>query len=220
MRKKFIILFIIGCGVILLFPPLPEKSSLISVFRVTKEPVAITRGTYGSALTVNISFGDDEVEQWIQTLEQPYPLLLLDLDWAERFPETTRLIIEKNIPTGLLGLEGNSYEADGSLLIEQVEQFERLFEKKPLWFRTIDEVFPPFLHTLLWEAEINALSSSVIWTGGEIPPVIEGEIISIPHHRKERLYLPELKRLTESRDFQTIEEVLFGPIGKTKKLPK
>lgn len=214
------ILFILGCGLVLLVPPLPQSLSLVSVFRVTKEPVAITRGTYGSALTVNISFGDDEVKEWIQTLEKPYPLLLLDPDWAERFPETTRLITEKNIPTGLLGLEGDSYEADGSLLIEQVEQYERLFEKKPLWFRTIDEAFPPFLHSLLWEAELNALGSSVKWTGGEIPPVIEGEIISIPHHRKEHLYLPELKRLSESRDFQTIEEVLFGPIGKTKKIPK
>ena len=214
------ILFILGCTLVLLFPPLPQNFSLISVFRVTKEPVAITRGTYGSALTVNISFGDDEVEEWIQTLEKPYPLLLVDPNWAERFPDTTRLIIEKNIPTGLLGLEGNAYEADGSLLIEQVEQFEKLFEKKPLWFRSIDEVFPSFLHTLLWEAEINALGSSVKWTGGEIPPVIEGEIISIPHHRKEHLYLPELKRLYESRDFKTIEEVLFGQIGTTKKLPK
>ena len=76
------------------------------------------------------------------------------------------------------------------------------------------------MHSLLWEAELNALGSSVKWTGGEIPPVIEGEIISIPHHRKEHLYLPELKKLSESRDFQTIEEVLFGPIGKTKKIPK
>lgn len=220
MQKKLIIIFILGFGLFLLFPPLPDKFPLISVFRVTEEPVAITRGTYGSALTVNISFGDDEVEQWIQTLEKPYPLLLVDLDWAGRFPETIRLITEKNIPIGLLGNEGNAYEADGRLLIEQIEQFENLFDKKPLWFRTIDETFPPFLHTLLWETEVNALGSSTIWTGGEIPPAIEGEIISIPHHRKDRLYLPELKKLTDSRDFQTIEEVLFGPLGKTRKLPK
>ena len=66
MAKKLMILFILGCGLVLLVPPLPQSLSLVSVFRVTKEPVAITRGTYGSALTVNISFGDDEVKEWIQ----------------------------------------------------------------------------------------------------------------------------------------------------------
>lgn len=220
MRKKLIMLLIIGCGLALLFPPLPEKISLVSVFRLTEKPLAITRGTYSSALTVNISFGDDNVEQWIQTLEKPYPLLLVDPDWAGRFPATIRLINEKSIPTGLLGHEGATYEKNDQLLYEQIKQFESFFDAKPLWFRTIDEVFPASLHALLWKEEINALGSTVTWTGGEIPPTVEGDIFSIPHHQKNRIYLPELKRLTESRDFQTIDEVLFGPIGKTKKIPK
>lgn len=220
MRKKIALFFILGCGLFLVFPSLPEKDSFLSVFRVTEEPVAITRGTYGSALTINLSFGDDDVVEWIQTLKKPYPLIFVDVDWANRFPETIQLINEKNIPTGLLGSKGMDYEADGRLLINQVEQFEKSFKRKPLWFRTIDEIFPPFLHTLLWEAKINALGSSVTWMGGEIPPMTEGEIISVPHHRKDRINLLALKRLDETRDFQTIEEVLFGPIGKTKKIPK
>ena len=47
----------------------------------------------------------------------------------------------------------------------------------------IDEVFPAVLH-MLWEAEINALGSSVVWNGGDLPPVTEGEILSVPHHRR------------------------------------
>ena len=47
--------------------------------------------------------------------------------------------------------------------------------------------FPPSLHSMLWEAEVNALGSSLIWKGGDIPPVTEGEIISIPHHRENRI---------------------------------
>ncbi|AOV06560.1 hypothetical protein [Sporosarcina ureilytica] len=219
MRKKLLILFIVGCGFFLVFPPLPEKLSLISVFRVTEEPVAIVRGTNGSALTINISFGDDEVKEWIETLEKPYPLLLIDNDWAERFPETIQLIQKKKIPTGLLGHKGEAYEFDAKLLVNQAEKYEILFEEKPLWFRTIDENFPHFLHKVLWEAEINALGSTVTWSGGEIPPVTEGEIISVSHHRNDRIYLPELKQLTESRDFKTLDEVLFGPVGKMKKIP-
>lgn len=220
MRKKIMVLFILGCGLVLFFPPLPEKIPLTSVFRITENPVVITRGTYSSALTVNISFGDDDVEKWIQTLEKPYPLLLVDPDWAGRFPETVRLINEKSIPTGLLGHEGATYEKNGQLLNEQIKQFESFFDVKPLWFRTIDEVFPSSLHALLWKAEINALGSTVTWEGEDVPPTVEGEIISIPHHQKNRIDLSKLKKLTESRDFQTIDEVLFGPIGKTKKIPK
>lgn len=220
MRKKLLVLFFIACGLFLVFPSLPEKIALTSVFRVTEEPAAIMRGTTGSALTVNISFGDDEVKEWIETLEKPYPLLLIDMDWAERFPETVRMIDKKKIPTGLLGHESDAYEADGRLLLNQVEQYKSVFGEKPLWFRTIDEVFPPFLHALLWEAEINALGSSLTWSGGEIPPVTEGEIISVSHHRKDRVYLPELKKLNESREFKTLDEVLFGPVGKMKKIPK
>ena len=98
------------------FPRYLKKCSFTSVFRVTEEPAAITRGTYGSALTVNISFGDDEVEQWIQELKKPYPLLLIDMEWAERFPETVRLINEKNIPVGLLGDEGHAYEQNTRII--------------------------------------------------------------------------------------------------------
>ena len=107
MRNKYMITAMICCVLFSCsFPPLPKQISLLSVFRVTEEPAVIVRGASGSALTVNISFGDVEVEQWIQEFSKPYPLLFVDMKWAERFPETVRLIKEKNIPVGLLGDEG------------------------------------------------------------------------------------------------------------------
>ncbi|QUW20332.1 hypothetical protein JSQ81_10685 [Sporosarcina sp. Marseille-Q4063] len=220
MYKKLIILFIITCGLFLLFPPLPKNYSLTNVFRITEEPVAITHGTYGSALTVNISFGDDEVLNWIKEIKKPYPTLFIDIDWAGRFPETIRIIKDKNIPTALLGQDSSAYENDAKLLVHQIDEFENIFGEKPLWFRTKDEVFSYFLHELLWEAEVNAIGSSYVWTGGEIPPEIKGEIISVPHHRKQRVNLAEIKRLSDTRDFQSIENVIFGIQGKTKKIPK
>lgn len=219
MRKKLVILFVTVSGLFLLFPPLPHNYSLTTVFRVTEEPVAITRGTYGSALTVNISFGDDEVKDWIEELKKPYPTLFIDTEWAGRFPETIRIINEKNIPTALLGQNGIAYEGDAELFLSQLEQFEDIFGVKPLWFRTADEVFPYFLLEILWESEVNAIGSTFMWSGGDIPPMTEGEIISIPHHRENRTNLLELKRLSDSRDFQSIEDVLFGAQGKMKKFP-
>jgi hypothetical protein len=220
MRLKYIIIFMICCVLFVLSPPFPNQNPLTAVFRVTEEPAVIVRGTSGSALTVNISFGDAEVEQWIQELSKPYPLLFVDTEWAERFPETVRLISEKNIPVGLLGHEGKDYEQNIPLFIDQVQRFEILFGKKPLWFRTMDEIFPHSLHMALWEAEVNALGSSVVWKGGNPPPVLEGEILSVPHHRSNRIKLAELKRLADTRTFITMEDMLFQTKAKVKKIPK
>ena len=180
MRNKYIITAIICCALFLLLPALPKQMSLVSVFRVTEEPAVIVRGASGSALTVNISFGDVEVEQWIQELSKPYPLIFVDMKWAGRFPETVRLIKEKNIPVGLLGDEGMTYEQNTPLFIDQLEQFEKTFGVKPLWFRTIDEVFPTTLHSMLWEAEINALGSSVVWNGGDFRLLLKGKLFLSP----------------------------------------
>lgn len=220
MNKKVLIILLMCFGLILLFPPLPEKASFTSVFRITDKPTAITRGTYGSALTINISFGDDEIEKWVQELEKPYPLLFIEMNWAGRYPETIRLINEKNIPTALFGDNGEAYGEDANKLLSEIEQFEQFFGIKPLWFRTSDEVFPYFLHSMLLEEEINALSSSFRWKSGEIPPMTEGEIISVPHHRGDRVSLIELKRLLDSREFQSVEDVLFGISAKSKKIPE
>src|SRR6185437_4236331 len=120
MRFKYLMIIVICCGLFLLSPPLPKQNPLTAVFRVTEEPAVIVRGTSGSALTVNISFGDAEVEQWIRDLGKPYPLLFVDMEWAERFPETVQLINEKNIPVGLLGSKGMDYEQNTPLFIDQL----------------------------------------------------------------------------------------------------
>ena len=162
----------------------------------------------------------EEVENWIKELQAPYPLLMVDMDWTDRFPETVRQINEKNIPVGLLGDSGTAYEESPELLASQLKRFEKTFGVKPLWFRTIDERFPQSLQKQLWKAEVNALGSSFIWTGGAVPPPKEGEIISIPHHRHERVKLNALDPLYKGRTFRPVEDVLFGTTVKTKKIPE
>lgn len=220
MRYKITFFGIVFCTLFLFLPPSLESGTLTSVFRVTDQPAAIVRGTSGSALTVNISFGDVEVENWIQDLQAPYPLLLVDMDWADRFPETVRQINDKNIPVGLLGHNGIAYEEEPMLLADQLKRFETKFGMKPLWFRTIDERFPASLQKQLWEAEVNALGSSFTWKGGKVPPPQEGEIISVPHHRHERVKLNELDPLFKDRTFLPMEDVLFSTTIKSKKIPE
>jgi hypothetical protein len=76
------------------------------------------------------------------------------------------------------------------------------------------------LHSMLWEAEINALGSSVSWNGGDLPSITKGEIISVPHHRENRIDLAELKKLTKDRAFISVEAMLFGTKVKAKKIPE
>lgn len=219
MKKKYSMIVFFFLGIFILFPPLPNQMSLVSVFRVTEDPAVILRGTSNSALTVNISFGDSEVVEWLHKLKSPYPLLFVDMEWASRFPETVELIKEKNIPVALLGHDGNSYEKNISLFIGQIERFEMLFGSKPLWFRTLDERFPYSLQTVLWDTEVNALGSSITWLGGEPPTFSEGEIISVPHHRTQRVNFAEMERLNDGRTFASVEDVLFGTTTKFKKIP-
>lgn len=220
LRPKRIILFFICCSLILLFFLLPPTNNSISVFRVTEKPATIIRGTSGSTLTINLSFGDDPIKEWISTLEKPYPLFFINLEWAERFPETIQLMKNKKVPTGLLGGNGRVYETDEQLLTQQAQKYEQLFGQKPLWFRTSDEVFPAALQTILWREKINALGSSIKWTGEKMPPMIEGEIISVSFHKDTKINIDDLEQLTNERNFKTLEEVLFGPVGKVKKIPK
>jgi hypothetical protein len=72
---------------------------------------------------------------------------------------------------------------------------------------------------MLWEAEVNALGSSVVWKGGNPPPVTEGEILSVPHHRGDRIEFAELKRLDDARTFSSVEDMLFQTKVKVKKIP-
>lgn len=222
MFRKWIV-FVISCTLFLLFLSfisVPEKNTVTSVFRITEKPTAIVRGTSGSALTINLSFGDEPVKEWIDALEKPYPLIFVDVEWAERFPETIQLIKKKKISTGLLGSNGKNYENDDILLKKQMSMYQNIFEEKPLWFRTSDEIFPESLHFFLWEDKINALGSTFTWSGGKVPPMTEGEIIAVSFHQKNKIDFSDMKRLIDHRDFKSIEEVLFGPMGKTKKIPK
>lgn len=220
MLKKSIHILLFSLIFLLVLPQLSAPSpSLMTVFRLTEQPNIIVRGAQGSALTIDISFGDHEIEQLLDGLEQPYPLLFVDPEWAKRFPMITETIKKRRLPVALLGQDGTLYEENPQLFQQQLKQFEEIFEMKPLWFRTRDEVFPSGLLQQLSEHEVNALGSTVVWRQGPIPPATEGEIISIPHHREERAALKDIQRISKSRDFQSVEDLLFQTKMKYKKMP-
>lgn len=199
----------------------PEDSRILPTFRMTEQPDVVTKGTYGSALTVNISFGKDDVIQWLSSLQDPYPLVLADADWLERSPKAVEVMINKKIPVGLLGKESIAYETNPELLEEEIKAYEKLFSRKPLWFRTKDEQFPSTLTNRLWNHEINALGSTQFWSdSGQAPKLEEGEILSVPYHQHEKVSFKNIDALRSTKAFHSIEDVIFGLAVKTKKFPQ
>ena len=221
MIKKLLFSFVLIAVFLAFIPQLAKPTSTLkTVFRLTEQPAVIVKGTQGSALTINISFGEKEVEELLEHLSQPYPLLFIDSDWALRFPHLTEKINQRSLPIALLGTEGQHYESDPKLLNQQLQTFEELFNKRPLWFRTTDEEFPLDLLQQLSKAEINALGSTVQWSGGTLPKASKGEIITVPYDHHEQVATADIQRLIASRTFQSVEDLLFRSTVKTKKIPQ
>ena len=216
MKKRiFITLFIVF--VFLLF--IQQKEQWTSVFRVTDQPDVIMKGNHGVTLTVDLSFGREDVDEWITKLEKPYPLLFLDAQWIKRSPLIVKKIKEKNIPVGLLGQESKNYEENLDLLKTEIEIFQSEFGVVPLWYRTKDHSFPEPLKQQVWDSKINMVSSSINWTTGNPPTIQKGDIVSAALHKKTRVVFKELNAFQKAHPFVSIEETLFGYKTQTKTFP-
>ena len=94
MARKTLLLL---CLILLAFVFLkPINSTMISVFSITDSPTVVTKGHYGTSLVVEISFSDEPLLEWLTTVNEPYPLLLLDTDWIERSPNIWKLFKQEN----------------------------------------------------------------------------------------------------------------------------
>ena len=215
--KKRILITLIIVFVFLIF--IQQKEQWTSVFRVTEQPDVLMKGNHGVTLTVDLSFGREDVDDWITNLEKPYPLLFLDADWMERSPLIVKKIKEKNIPVGLLGQESKNYEENLALLKKEIEIFQSEFGVVPLWYRTKDNIFPEPLKQQVWDSKINMVSSSIKWTAGDPPTIQKGDIVSVALHQKTRVSLKELTAFQKAHPFVSIEETLFGYKKQTKTIP-
>ncbi|PJO44313.1 hypothetical protein, partial [Lysinibacillus xylanilyticus] len=115
----------------------PINSTMISVFNIADGPAVVTKGHYGTSLIVEISFSDETLLDWLKTVKEPYPLLLLDAAWIERSPEHLKVIQERKLPTGLLGPEDSvDKPIDLTVVQKDINIYEKYFQETPLWFAT------------------------------------------------------------------------------------
>lgn len=216
MKKRILITFIIVVAFLMF---IQQKESWTSVFRVIDQPDVLMKGNHGVTLTVDLSFGREDVDEWITKLEKPYPLLFLDAQWIKRSPLIVKKIKEKNIPVGLLGQESKNYEENLDLLKTEIEIFQSEFGVVPLWYRTKDHSFPEPLKQQVWDSKINMVSSSINWTTGNPPTIQKGDIVSVALHKKTRVVFKELNAFQKAHPFVSIEETLFGYKTQTKTFP-
>jgi len=197
---------------------MPRNGALYSVFRVSNEPLVITKGHYGYSYFVEISFSHETLLPWLEQLKGPLPLLLLDADWIQRSPNELRFIKEKQFPVGLLGQNGATYE-NSKTLEKDIAIFEQAFSSKPLWYTTRDYVFTKDMQQFLFANEINIVAPTVLWGSQKNLQLTEGSIISIPFHEETTVQLKEINSVLSKYSFISIEENIFGYTIKNKTFP-
>lgn len=217
--KKLLLVGIPTLVIILLFIVPRNYPSILPVFQLTEKPTVISKGTYGKTVTIDLTFGKEEIETLLKDLEAPYPHFFISSDWMERSKHIIKIMRDKHIPIGLLGQDGTVYIEDPAMFQKEVEQFERVMGDKPLWFRTKDYQFPVELQEVAWQQEVNLLSSSKYWDR-EVPVLTKGDVLSVPLHQDERVNIKELTKLLKSQSFLPIEQNIFGLKMNTKTFPE
>lgn len=217
--KKLAVLvgLVIVLGLVLFNVP-KQMPSLLPVFQLTEKPAVISKGSYGNTITIDLTFGRDDVEKFVTELQAPYPHFFISIEWIERSEEIIEVMKDKNIPISLLGKNGSTYIENPTLFKKEVKQFEQVIGEKPLWFRTIDYEFPIELQKDAWGQEVNLLSSSKYWSN-KVPSFEKGDILSIPLHQNERIDIQQLTKIVQSTEMITIEQNIFGLKVKTKTYP-
>ncbi|MGE7947667.1 hypothetical protein [Lysinibacillus sp. NPDC093688] len=198
----------------------PINSTMISVFNIADAPAVVTKGHYGTSLVVEISFSDETLLDWLKTVKEPYPLLLLDAAWIKRSSEHIKVIQERKLPTGLLGPEDSvDKPIDLAVVQKDITIYEKYLQETPLWFATRNHQYSQDLQNNLFQQQMNILSPSLIWKGEKKPQLQKGDFVFISLHPKNKISFKELNTFLQQNKFMSIEENIFGYKVQTKKSP-
>ncbi|QFG00826.1 hypothetical protein PB01_19655 [Psychrobacillus glaciei] len=221
MKSKLLLIVTLFVFVSLFFIIPNKYSSMLPVFQLVEKPTVVSKGSHGKTITIDLTFGKEDMEVFLKGLEAPYPHFFISNDWIDRSPALIQIMREKSIPISLLGQEGSKYIDDPSLFKKEIDQFEQSVGEVPLWFRTKDYEFPIELQKTAWKYEVNLLSSSKYWVEGIQKIKLEnGDILSIPLHQEERMDIKQLSQLLKSDSFLSIEQNIFGLTTKSKTIPE
>lgn len=205
----------IGFILLLTFCFFLSKNAILPTFQLTNSPTIITKGQYGISLIIKTSYSHDGFEEWLQKLNAPYPLFLIDVDWLDRSDALLEIFLEKQIPVGLLGHTNEDYLTDTHLLETELASFEKSFGRLPLWFATKDDLVDTELLQQLFENQINVLASSLDYPATPV----DGAFIAINLDRDTIIDFDNVKNYMHASNFISIEENLFGYQISTQRYP-
>lgn len=191
---------------------------MFPVFQLTETPTIISKGQFGASLIVELSYSHEGLERWLTTLSKPYPLVLADADWLLRSPDIVKLLIEQNIPVGLLGAPNENYLNNDALLKQHLAVFQKSFQQLPLWFATRDYLIDETLQQTLYASGINLIAPTYSINSAQ-EKLAKGDFISIPLHREETISFEELNQFIKAHSFIPIEQNLLGYNFSTKRYP-
>ncbi|GLC89926.1 hypothetical protein [Lysinibacillus piscis] len=218
MKRKTLILLLFFIPILVFSKPLYFTS--IPVFNLTNKPAVLTKGHYGQSLIIEISFSNEWLKDWLQSVKEPYPLLLLDADWIARSPEHLEIIRERKLPVGLLGPQDTVDDpTDFSIIQKNIDTYVEYMKEAPLWFATQNHHYSQDLQKNLFQQHINMLAPSRIWQGNHITKLQQGDFVFISLHQNNQMTPKALHTFLQEHQFISVEENIFGYKIQTKKSP-
>nr|WP_239581697.1 polysaccharide deacetylase family protein [Jeotgalibacillus terrae] len=178
-----VIIFISVC----LFILLPGTSRVMEVSGVWPSPGIIYKGESGSALTFNITIGDESVRWLLETLEEKNidkATFFLDPAWVDRHPDLTEMIAEANVDVGIYDLHPSRYEKMTEKEIDNhistLLSFFKEHELNPRYYRTKDDLPAPEVVKRLRKQEllvVDFLIDDAMLAGGN--QKVDGAVIAL-----------------------------------------
>lgn len=192
-----------------------QKNTISPAFSVLEEPTILTKGQNGATLIVEISFLHDEFELLLPLLKDKQAVLLIEPELAARFPSFVEQLKEQQLTVGLYNAQQPETIAE---LTSKLEQFEALFQTKPLFYTQQGYMIKDELLQYLHAQQINTLAPSIIYDLQQTK-LPNGAFLFVPLHADSQISFTDLRSFLNEQNFLSIEENLFQYTIKTKRSP-
>lgn len=212
MRRSIILFFI--CLFFLFF--ITKKPVELPVFLLNSTPTVIANGQFHNAFILAISFEHESLIEFIESNDKPITYLVT-VKLLNRSPNLSKTLHPASYQVGLLGETSEAYEQDTKLLQRELDNFEKIFHMKPMYFMTADSKYPKELLKQLATAEINAIAPTKLNSFNT--KLKEGQHVYIDINEGSTVSFSKMAHFLNSSTFTSIEETIFNSSISTSSAP-
>lgn len=212
MRKMLISL---GFSVFFIMFIFVAKNDTFFAFSLTNSPTSISKGTYGNALVVEISYSPTYLHSFLESYSNRNTLFLLTDEWIKRSPDEVKLMKLNQLNTGVL-IPNNLSSEEVSLLLKR---YYDTFDNDAIWASCSPSPCSTQLINLLYKKQINIVDPIItLLTQQQLKDIKEGDIVRIEVSRDNYLPLKDFQYILQ-KPFVSIEENLLGIKVNTQRFP-